>query len=123
MGLLANNGIRGSDAGTALRTGLTRLQIAAGGADSEIASLTRGNVQLTKAMAMLGSEILDTNGKLRPLDQVLNGLRNSFSGLKRYRPGHPGKSACSAQRQARSSRRCSTAPTGQIRQMFCRNPR
>ena len=81
MGLLANNGIRGSDAGTALRTGLTRLQIAAGGADSEIASLTRGNVQLTKAMATLGSEILDTNGKLRPLDQVLNGLRNSLSGL------------------------------------------
>jgi TP901 family phage tail tape measure protein len=81
MGLLANNGIRGSDAGTALRTGLTRLQIAAGGADSEIASLTRGNVQLTKAMAMLGSEILGTNGKLRPLDQVLKGLKNSFSGL------------------------------------------
>jgi TP901 family phage tail tape measure protein len=81
MGLLANNGIRGSDAGTALRTGLTRLQIAAGGADSEIASLTRGNVQLTKAMAMLGSEILGTDGKLRPLDQVLKGLKNSFSGL------------------------------------------
>jgi TP901 family phage tail tape measure protein len=81
MALLANNGIRGSDAGTALRTGLTRLQIAAGGADSEISDLTRGNVQLTKAMATLGSEILDTNGKLRPLDQVLNGLRNSLSGL------------------------------------------
>lgn len=81
MGLLANNGIRGSDAGTALRTGLTRLQIAAGGADSEIADLTRGNVQLTKAMATLGSEILGTDGKLRPLDQVLNGLRKSLSGL------------------------------------------
>ncbi len=81
MGLLANNGIRGSDAGTALRTGLTRLQIAAGGADSEIADLTRGNVQLTKAMATLGSEILDTNGKLRPLDQVLSGLKKSLSTL------------------------------------------
>ena len=79
LGLLANNGIRGSDAGTALRTGLTRLQIAAGGADSEVANLTRGNVQLTKAMATLGSSILDTSGKLKPMDQVLIGLKQSFA--------------------------------------------
>jgi TP901 family phage tail tape measure protein len=79
LGLLANNGIRGSDAGTALRTGLTRLQIAAGGADSEVANLTRGNGQLTKAMATLGSSILDTSGKLKPMDQVLIGLKQSFA--------------------------------------------
>ena len=79
LGLLANNGIRGSDAGTALRTGLTRLQIAAGGADSEVANLTRGNAQLTKAMASLGSSILDTSGKLKPMDQVLIGLKQSFA--------------------------------------------
>jgi len=81
IALLAQSGIRGSDAGTALRTGLARLQIAAGGADSEMASLTRGNQQLTKAMAALGSQVLDANGKLRPMDQVILGLKASMDGL------------------------------------------
>jgi TP901 family phage tail tape measure protein len=81
LALLANNGIRGSDAGTALRTGLTRLQIAAGGADSEVANLTRGNVQLTRAMEVLGGQVLDSTGKLKPMDEVLIGLKRSFAGL------------------------------------------
>ena len=81
LALLANNGIRGSDAGTELRTGLTRLQIAAGGADSEVANLTRGNVQLTRAMEVLGGQVLDSTGKLKPMDEVLIGLKRSFAGL------------------------------------------
>ena len=81
IALLAQSGIRGSDAGTALRTGLQRLQIAAGGADSEVANLTRGNQQLTKAMAALGSQVLNANGKLRPMDQVILGLKASMDGL------------------------------------------
>lgn len=78
IALMANAGIRGSDAGTGLRMGLFRLQTAAGGADAEIQQLTRGNVALQKAMNMLGAQILDTEGKLRPLDQVLIALKNSF---------------------------------------------
>jgi TP901 family phage tail tape measure protein len=81
IALLAEAGIRGSDAGTALRTGLTRLQIAAGGADSEVADLTRGNKQLTEAMSALGSQILDTEGKLKPLDQVIMALKAGMDGL------------------------------------------
>ena len=79
IALMANAGIRGSDAGTGLRMGLFRLQTAAGGADEEIQGLTRGNVALQKAMAILGSQVLDTEGKLRPLDQVIIALKRSFS--------------------------------------------
>jgi TP901 family phage tail tape measure protein len=81
MGLLANNGIRGSDAGTALRTGLTRLQIAASGSNEELEGLTRGNVLLARAMRSLGAEIIDTNGNLLPLDQVILSLRENIQGL------------------------------------------
>jgi TP901 family phage tail tape measure protein len=81
MGLLANNGIRGSDAGTALRTGLTRLQIAASGSNEELEGLTRGNALLAKAMRSLGAEIIDTNGNLLPLDQVILSLRKNMQGL------------------------------------------
>ena len=81
LGLMANAGIRGSDAGTGLRMGLFRLQTAAGGADEEIQSLTRGNKLLGKAMDVLGAQILDTQGKLKPMDQVILALKDSFAKL------------------------------------------
>jgi len=86
MALLANNGIRGSEAGTALRTGLTRLQIAAGGSNEELLGLTRGSAILTRAMRKLGAEVLDTNGNLKPMDEVILSLRqniNQFDTTKR----------------------------------------
>lgn len=81
MALLANNGIRGSDAGTALRTGLTRLQIAASGSNEELEGLTRGNVLLARAMRSLGAEIIDTQGNLLPLDQVILSLRENLQSM------------------------------------------
>ena len=81
MALLANNGIRGSDAGTALRTGLTRLQIAASGSNEELEGLTRGNVLLATAMRSLGAEIIDTQGNLLPLDQVILSLRENLQSM------------------------------------------
>ena len=76
--LLANNGIKGSEAGTALRSSLTRLQMAASGSNGELLNLTRGNAKLTKAFSTLGADILDVNGNLKPMDEVLVSLRNSF---------------------------------------------
>jgi TP901 family phage tail tape measure protein len=81
MALLANNGIRGSDAGTALRTGLTRLQIAASGSNEELEGLSRGNQLLASAMRSLGSEIIDTRGNLLPMDQVILSLRKNIQAL------------------------------------------
>jgi TP901 family phage tail tape measure protein len=86
LALLANNGIRGSEAGTALRTGLTRLQIAAGGSNEELLGLTRGSELLANAMRQLGADVLDTNGNLKPMDEVILSLReniNQFDTTKR----------------------------------------
>jgi len=79
VALLANNGIKGSDAGTALRSSLTRLQMAAAGSNGELLNLTKGNAKLTKAFSHLGAEILDANGNLKPMDEVILSLRDSFA--------------------------------------------
>ena len=78
VALLANNGIKGSDAGTALRSSLTRLQMAASGANGELLNLTKGNEKLTKAFSHLGAEILDANGNLKPMDEVITTLRDKL---------------------------------------------
>lgn len=65
IGLMANNGIKGSQAGTALRSGLTRL-----------ASPTK---EVEKGMEMLGLSIEDVQGK--PLDETLRIFRNAFKDL------------------------------------------
>lgn len=65
IGLMANAGIKGSQAGTALRSGLTRL-----------ASPTK---EVEKGMEMLGLSIEDVQGK--PLDETLRIFRKSFKDL------------------------------------------
>lgn len=65
IGLMANNGIKGSKAGTALRSGLTRL-----------AAPTK---QVYKGMDMLGLSIEDVQGK--SLDETLRIFRSSFANL------------------------------------------
>ncbi len=79
ISLLANAGIKGSEAGTALRTGLSRLQIAATGTQGELLGITRGSKMLTTAMQALGADILDTEGNLKPMDEVIRALRDNLS--------------------------------------------
>ena len=81
MAILANNGIRGSEAGTALRTGLGRLQLAASGSQDQLLELTRGSGLLADAMKTLGANVLDANGNLKPLDQVLIGLKQNLENM------------------------------------------
>jgi TP901 family phage tail tape measure protein len=78
IALFADASVRGSRAGTALATGLNRLQIAAGGGDSEMQELTRGSAKMTEAMARLGASILDTEGNLKPLDQVMVAIKRQM---------------------------------------------
>lgn len=80
-GLMANAGIQGSVAGTGLRTGLQKLQQAAGGASPEVMGLMRGQERLTGVMRKLGATVVDTNGKLLPLDQVLIKLKGGLEKL------------------------------------------
>lgn len=67
LGLMANSGIQGSQAGTALRSALTNL------------------VSPTKAMKdemkKLGINVKDSNGEMKPLDTLLGDLRGSFGKL------------------------------------------
>ena len=65
IGLMANSGIKGSQAGTALRAGLTRL-----------ASPTK---EVMNGMSMLGLSIEDVQGL--SLDETLRIFRNSFANL------------------------------------------
>ncbi|WP_177941475.1 phage tail tape measure protein [Klebsiella grimontii] len=62
-GILANNGLRGSDAGTAMRSSLARL-----------ASPTAG---AAKALKQLGVSVSDASGKMRPVETILLDLYNA----------------------------------------------
>lgn len=66
-GILANNGLRGSDAGTAMRSSLARL-----------ASPTSG---AAKALKQLGVSVSDASGKMRPVETILLDL---YKATKKY---------------------------------------
>lgn len=79
--LLANNGIRGSQAGTSFRTILTNLQIAASGAGEEFQGLSRGSKRLEKALSLIGAEMTDANGELLAGKDLILELQRSMNGL------------------------------------------
>jgi TP901 family phage tail tape measure protein len=81
LGVLANNGIRGSEAGTALRTGLSRLQLAASGSNDELLGLTRGNALLANAMRELGAEVTNADGSLKSMDEVFISLKRQIDNI------------------------------------------
>ena len=78
LALLADNGIKASDAGTFLRTGLGRLQLAASGADGKLIGVSKGSKLMTKAMQALGAEVVDSSGKLKPMDEVIIAMKKSL---------------------------------------------
>jgi len=80
-GLMANAGIQGSVAGTGLRTGLQKLQQAAGGASPEVLGLVRGQERLQQVMQKLGTTVTDSSGKLLPLEQVFLRLKGGLEKL------------------------------------------
>ena len=67
IGLMANAGIKSSQAGTALRSTLTNL-----------AAPTK---QAATAMAKYGIELTDSEGKMKPFSQVMVELREKLGGL------------------------------------------
>ncbi len=67
LAILANNGLKGSDAGTSLKTMLLRL---------------RTPVEKSKkALDELGVSVYDSQGKMKPLAQIVDDLNISMSGL------------------------------------------
>lgn len=67
IGLMANAGIKGQKAGTALRSILTRL-----------ASPPKA---ASEAMEKLGINLKDASGKMKPFSEVIKDMREKFSGL------------------------------------------
>lgn len=67
IGLMANAGIKGSQAGTSLRSMFTRL--------------SAPTKEVSDAMNALGISITETDGTMKPLSKVMGELRNSFRKL------------------------------------------
>lgn len=67
LGLMANAGVKGSAAGTALRSALT--------------NLVKPTATMEKEMKRLGINIKDSSGEMKPLDVLLGDLRTSFGKL------------------------------------------
>lgn len=67
IGLMANAGIKGSQAGTALRSIMTRL--------------AKPTKESQEAMDALGLSITDSSGKMKPLSEIVGDMREGFSGL------------------------------------------
>jgi TP901 family phage tail tape measure protein len=81
IALLADAGVKGSRAGTTIATGFTRMQIAAGGGDSEMQNLIRGSTKMIGAMDQLGASVLDAEGKLKPMNEVLINIKRQMQGF------------------------------------------
>ena len=67
IGLMANSGIKGSQAGTALRNILTRMVKPTG--------------ESAKVMKQLGISVTDSSGKMKDFDTIMGDLRKGFAGL------------------------------------------
>ncbi len=67
LGLMANSGIKASQAGTSLKTMFT--------------NLAKPTKQMKSQMEKLGISLTDSKGQMKPMRQVLDELRKSFSSL------------------------------------------
>ncbi|SDX65313.1 phage tail tape measure protein [Salimicrobium album] len=69
IGLMANNGIKGEKAGTALRTMMT--------------NLAKPTSAMKDKMQQLGISLTNSEGEMKTFDQIMQELRGSFSGLSK----------------------------------------
>ena len=67
LGLMANAGIKGSDAGTSLRSVMTRL--------------AKPTADVTKALTALNIEVTATDGSMKPLSSLIPELQTKFASL------------------------------------------
>lgn len=86
IGLMANAGIKGSNAGTALR--------------GMLSNLAKPSDQVASYMDDLGISLTDVSGEIKPLSELMGDLRRSFSTLTEaqkaeYASGIAGKNAMS----------------------------
>ena len=73
IGMMANAGIKSSQAGTAIRSGLTRL--------------VKPTKQVATAMEKYGISITDSHGKMYSMDEMIQQLRKKLGGLSEAEQG------------------------------------
>lgn len=81
LGVLANAGIKGSSAGTALRTAMSNLATAAGNADAEFLKLSRGSGRIAKALKLVQAQMTDANGELKTGTDFIYALKDAMESL------------------------------------------
>ena len=81
LGVLANAGIKGSSAGTALRTTMSNLAIASGNADAEFMKLSRGSGRIANALKLVQAQMLDANGELKTGTDFIYALKDAMESL------------------------------------------
>ena len=89
--VLANNGIKASQMGTALRQGLSRLGTAAAGTEAAMGDLSRGTANQAEVLSRLGVELQTAEGTLVPFPELLEKLRQGFSNLDSLEQGQAAK--------------------------------
>lgn len=67
IGLMANSGIKATQAGTALRAIITRM--------------AKPTKESAAAMDALGISVTDSSGQMKPLNEIIGDMRTGFSGL------------------------------------------
>lgn len=83
IGLMANSGIKASQAGTSLRSIMSRIATNTGGARD--------------ALKDLGVETINSDGSMRAFGEVINDLRSKFSGLSAEEQANYGKTIAGQQ--------------------------
>ena len=81
IGLLGDQGILGSQAGTNLASGLDRLKIASAGANTEFSELVRGSARQTEAFEKIGAEVRNADGTMRSVAEIIPVIRDNISDL------------------------------------------
>jgi len=98
IGTMANAGIKGERAGTALRSMMTRL-----------ASPPK---MAEKSIAQLGITVTDSTGKMLPLIDILKQLRSKFNGLSEAEQAHHAKAIAGQEAMAGLLAIVNSAPDG-----------
>ncbi len=81
LGLLGDQGIQGSQAGTNLAAALQRLRTASAATESELSSLVRGSANQARAFEQIQVAVRDTDGSMRSLVDLIPEIRESLDGL------------------------------------------
>uniref|UniRef100_A0AAU8B252 Minor tail protein n=1 Tax=Dulem virus 36 TaxID=3145754 RepID=A0AAU8B252_9CAUD len=84
IGLMANAGIKGSQAGTTLRSIMNRIATDAGASSKKLGALGT----ITKE---LGVEVFDSSGNMRDWSDIIDECRDAWSGLSQQQQANYGK--------------------------------